>query len=309
MKIIIIIGLILLLMTSGVAIASDISDADYIATVRITNNSTANTSVCVPISGANTTNLINLGFLNATANNSLIRSSAGADVPFMPGYNAEWIVYVDTISSDSVVDYTWYNNSTGGKHVYFPDTGGMTSPNITLSDNFTVTLSDVYIIDGDFFGIQDAINATYNATSETVTLTIQEYSLTETLLTTGAGSVTTIPILFGAATHWQAVNTIDDATSYVETGVAAWSYDLYEIQDSSGSGIIDSVEILTRTYENKNRSELYTHTTLYNGTERSPGAAWTNYTETYTTNPNTSAAWTWQEVDDLGSKPSNNRRR
>ena len=144
----ILIGLILFLSTGGIAFASDISDAQYIATVRITNNSTATTYVAVPITGANTTNLINQGFLNATANNSVMRSSAGADVPFMPGYNAAWFTYVDSIGENTMIDYTWYNNSTGGMHVYFPGAAGMTtSDNATLElgDNFTITLSDVWI--------------------------------------------------------------------------------------------------------------------------------------------------------------------
>ena len=134
------------------AIASDISNALYFGTIIISNNSTANTSVAT-VANISTTNLITGQYLNATANNCVMRNSSGADVPFMPGYtptNPWWSMWVPTIGEDSYLTYLLYtDNSFGGEIRYFPDSGGMsTSDDVTMEwgddfeSAFTTVLTD-----------------------------------------------------------------------------------------------------------------------------------------------------------------------
>jgi len=83
-------------------------------------------------------------YLNATANNTVMRNSSGADVPFMPGYTDAnlWSMWVPSIGANSYLTYILYTaNSTGGLIRYFPGAGGMTTTDnasLELSDNFTI---------------------------------------------------------------------------------------------------------------------------------------------------------------------------
>ena len=110
------------------AIASDISNALYYGTIIISNNSTANTNVAT-VANISTTNLISGGYLNSTANNTVMRNSSGADVPFMPAYSPLspwWCMWVSTIGEDAYLTYLLYTgNSFDGEIRYFPDSGGM----------------------------------------------------------------------------------------------------------------------------------------------------------------------------------------
>jgi hypothetical protein len=144
------ITLMLLIMALSVLIpvavfASDISGALYFAGITVTNNSTATTNVAT-VATINTTNLINGGYLNAGANNSAIRNTSGADVPFMPGYTPSglpWVMFVPSIGNNSILSYILYTaESSGGEISYFADLPGMTvADNATLepSANFSIS--------------------------------------------------------------------------------------------------------------------------------------------------------------------------
>ena len=125
------------------AIASDVTNALYSGTITISNNSTATTNVAT-VANISTDNLIAGQYLNATANNTVMRNSSGADVPFMPGYTDAnlWSMWVPSIGANSYLTYILYTaNSTGGEIRYFPGAGGMTTTDnasLELSDNFTI---------------------------------------------------------------------------------------------------------------------------------------------------------------------------
>jgi len=111
------------------AIASDVTNALYSGTIVISNNSTANTNVATT-ANISTDNLITGQYLNATANNTVVRNSSGADVPFQPGYTDAnlWSFWVSSIGTDSYLTYILYTaNSTGGEIRYFPGPTGMTT--------------------------------------------------------------------------------------------------------------------------------------------------------------------------------------
>lgn len=112
--------------------------------------------------------------------------------------------------------------------------------------------------------------------------------------------------------NWEDVDeaVADDLTTCLRTKGTDPDYptfkrDLYACENHSQNceGTINSVTIHWRirgggqtTYS---RSALKTGGTIYNGAEKSQsdGATWHDWSQEYTTNPNTESAWTWSEVD------------
>ena len=125
--------------------ASDISDADYYGRIVVTNNGSDATNVAT-VGDFKTQDIIDGNYLNATANNCAIVSSAGADIPFMPGYaDNVSCLWVSAIASDAITHSNYYTgNVTGGTIRYFPDAEGMTSADSATSEpsgNWTMNLS------------------------------------------------------------------------------------------------------------------------------------------------------------------------
>ena len=105
---------------------------------------------------------------------------------------------------------------------------------------------------------------------------------------------------------WQCVDesTSDGDGTYVKGSGSNWKYDLYDTQDhSAGSGTIDSVIIYTNAKGDgggkKAMTYLRTNSSNYSGSSHNTTSSYVTYSTTYATNPNTSAAWTWTEIDAL----------
>jgi len=136
---------LLVLLAPMIVLASDISGATYYSVITVTNSGTDADDVFTTFP-LNTQNLIDNNFLNASANDSAMQNTAGADIVFMPATNATypWCFYVDSINEDASLNYLLYTG--GGTDMsseirYFPDIGGMTSVDsatLELSDNFTI---------------------------------------------------------------------------------------------------------------------------------------------------------------------------
>lgn len=131
-----------LIVSSGIALASDISDALYYATIAIFNTGTATSPIAANFT-LNTQVLINADFLNSSANNCAIRSTTGADTYFMPsvGSSYPWITWVSSMSANNSIRQLLYTNASGGAIRYFPSEGGMTtadSASLEFGDNFTI---------------------------------------------------------------------------------------------------------------------------------------------------------------------------
>ena len=138
----------------------------------------------------------------------------------------------------------------------------------------------------------------------------------ERLRPNGPGSETAIVYQEpDSGAHWEKVDECspDDDSSFVyqryssESGI--WRRDLYSMQDHSvGTGTINSVNfnIRVKRYVQSARDgwamvAFRTNGTTYNGNvyQITPYDTWTNYSETFTTNPSTGVAWTWSEIDNL----------
>jgi hypothetical protein len=101
----------------------------------------------------------------------------------------------------------------------------------------------------------------------------------------------------------------DDSTSYVGIVLNKSLYDTYNLPDSSvGAGTINSVTVYLRArrgaYDHANLAlyqAIITGGTAYLSPSKAAGLtdSWGNYSYTWNTNPNTSAAWTWSDINAL----------
>ncbi len=125
-----------------------------------------------------------------------------------------------------------------------------------------------------------------------------------------AGDETSITSVTGADTHWEAVDeTTANTTDYVHTTSASYLRDLYNFQAHSipSTAVIDSVTIYFRVMCNYDLSHFHAKpsqksgATITDGTEVDTGVQneWNTYSQVYTTNPATSAAYTLDEINSL----------
>ena len=97
----------------------------------------------------------------------------------------------------------------------------------------------------------------------------------------------------------------DEDTTYVnrDYNSTAYTLDLYNLPAHSGSGVINSITIYARCRKTHDvgyaKIACKTHSATYYGSEETLGESYANYSKQYTTNPNTSSAWTWTEIDAL----------
>jgi len=113
----------------------------------------------------------------------------------------------------------------------------------------------------------------------------------------------------GAGNHWADVDeaVADNSTTYVYQSTISYLRDLYNLPAHSvGSGVINSITIYFRIRSGYTTTTAYAKpsqksgATTTDGTEQTvTGTTWTTKSQTYNTNPTTSAAYTWDEIDAL----------
>lgn len=102
-------------------------------------------------------------------------------------------------------------------------------------------------------------------------------------------------------------STTDD-TNGVSTANTGGVVDLYGLPDPSPSGTINSVTVHFRarwTYAGSIVAQSYGTPqvriggTTYSGTQQALTGSFASYNRSWSTNPNTKSAWTWQNINDL----------
>ena len=133
--------------------ASNISLANYFGTILVVNNGTAETYQSSNITNIKVASFIDGGYVASASNTTMaMRTTSGADVPFMPGYGASaWMTWVPSIGNAASLSYIFYTstagNITGSDLFYFPGAAGMTtleSPTLELAGNFTIEQAGYY---------------------------------------------------------------------------------------------------------------------------------------------------------------------
>lgn len=97
----------------------------------------------------------------------------------------------------------------------------------------------------------------------------------------------------------------DDSTTYIYNTVTSYKTDTFGIPNhTTETGTINYVKVYYKHLEANGqaaytKAAVYTHTTLYVGTAYNSGGSWAVSSHQWDTNPNTSSAWTWDEIDAL----------
>ncbi len=185
----VIIILVLALSITLPAAASTITGATYQGTITITNNSSATTSVVVPVS-LNSTALITQGLVNSSLTNTAIRNGS-TDVAYMPqpGSN-NWWLFVPTIGTSQTIGNTLYTGGTdmGSKLRYFPGTTGM----IVADNNTSLEPSDNFSIQAKGFFNLSSGSATYIVYHSPVGMEFYRSASGQLTATISSGSPTTV---------------------------------------------------------------------------------------------------------------------
>lgn len=308
----------LLLGMGGIALASDISTATYQGGITVSNNSTAASQVSTVMT-LSSSELIDQNWTDAAFTRMAIRSSTGADIPFMPAWSTNpWCLWVPYIGADTNMNYILYAGPSdlSSTKYWFPDTAGGTvvdDASLEPSDNFTITASGYFNTDNGtskYIASKDkAVDLYVSPTvSGNVTAdTYQEHTTTLTLLPDAAGDYTNIANAVPAVAHYLNVDdpvaTPDDATTTVWTHAAAQEKDAYNLAAASYNGTVKSINTVTvyfRWIEDTDgiaQPFLRLSGSETAGTPVNTAAGWTTVSETLT-RPG-GGSWTEADIDDL----------
>lgn len=116
------------------------------------------------------------------------------------------------------------------------------------------------------------------------------------------------------APNWQVCADTINVTLVSSTGTD-WQNDLYNLPDVSLTGTIKSVtvhiqaRVLYNPRQPSARTSIRTGGSDYFGGPVTLTTSWAPYSTTYTTNPNTSASWTWDQINSLQAGVSLKRSR
>jgi len=133
----------------------------------------------------------------------------------------------------------------------------------------------------------------------------------------GAGSVTLRPMgvglqtehsTLGCSANWECVDevTADEGTTHIQTTGTSWLTDTYTTEDPEASSCtITKVTVYCRAGKPSDLASasakpvIRTYGTVYEGSSSSLTTSWVTINHEWTTNPNTSVAWTWSEIEAL----------
>jgi len=131
---------------------------------------------------------------------------------------------------------------------------------------------------------------------------------TLTLYPNADESVTMSQYGSGTGNYGRINETTQDDTNGVTTENTTGQLDLYGLPDPSQDGTINKVtvhfrarwtytgDIVTQSY---GTPQVRIGGTTYSGTGQALTVSFASYNRSWTTNPNTSSAWTWQNINDL----------
>lgn len=135
-----VISLLIIVGIPSIVLASNITNATYSGTVRVSNNATSTLTSQIAVCNIATNNLVSGGYIQTDCSNTCIQSDTATDIAYMPSTDntTPWCLWVPSISASTALNYKLY---TGGstnmtsKLRYFPGASGM-----TVSDNASIEI-------------------------------------------------------------------------------------------------------------------------------------------------------------------------
>jgi len=251
--------LLALLIPGGMVLASDISKATYRATITVSNNGTAASGVATVLS-ANTTAWAAAGYFNTSGNNTAIRSSAGADIPYMIGYGDNpWAIWVPSIGASSFNTDVLYMGGTDNMDAdirYFPGSGGMTisdDPDLELSDNYSIQIDNVWLGDAGDVLRKDGAYAIARGTDN---VTVEFPSVPESILQEATNANSDLSAdgtdvqrmgerFYGFPTS--VINQVDVYIRKVSSPTGTASLTVRKVSDDSLVGTVGTLDVSTLT--------------------------------------------------------------
>lgn len=193
MKRVLLFVLVVILLAAVPALASDISSAQYLTKILVSNNTSGAITNAAVIFTCNTSSVIDSDLLSDNASDLVLQSDTGEDIVVMPGWGANpWVFFVESIGAGGQEwEFLYTKGVSSDMLAYFPGSTGMIvydSPTLQLGGVFAIT--ETFYFDSAQVGqiIFDKPNAiTCNVTaSEEITATI--YGTSISVIATGVQS-------------------------------------------------------------------------------------------------------------------------
>lgn len=293
-----VIGVVLaafILLTPAMALASDVTNANFLTTLQVTSNSSSTINEAWQTFTLSTNDTISAGMLNATATDLAMRTSGGIDVAFQPSINSTypWVTEVPTIGAHSQTNlYLYTGNVTGGKVVYFPDTAGANvtdSASIELANNFTMPISVYVDTSTSETIVSKADSWSIYKGSGNVSASIWGVATTDNLTPNAAGDNNTIGGTF--ADIDDPPGTPDDIATRLSTTSATYLQASFNVTSSvvPATAQINSVQVFFRIGTSGGGADTFAIPYLVlngivsNGTAvQNTAGAWSSFTQTIT---------------------------
>ncbi|MFA5937423.1 MAG: hypothetical protein WC822_06135 [Candidatus Paceibacterota bacterium] len=245
--------IILSFLTIALFVAFPVFATTYSAIIQVTNSSGTSYNNGLPvILPSNNTYMASNNFTSTSMLDVQIQQG-GSNIPFMEADNATYM-FINPLGASSSYQLSLSTGNaplssfpiiTGyGGYETTNDTAALewgTSGNITARPYVDTSAS---MVGQDVYRKTGAVSVNVTAVGSLTATLWGTTGLSQTLDVDGAGDGTTIPILVGAATNWQAVLTNDGFASYVAT-VAGPFTDYYSVTNGTipGFAVIDSVTV------------------------------------------------------------------
>ncbi len=161
--------------------ATDISDAEYLTKILVTNNTTSTVTDAAIALTCNTSAMVDGEMLNDDADDLVMQDDRGEDIAVMPGLGSNpWIFYTENISPGSQQWKFLYTRGVESEYLaYFPNSDGMLindSPTLELTNVWEISLRlfvDTTQVGGIIFDKPNAITCNITAAQE---ITVGVYS-------------------------------------------------------------------------------------------------------------------------------------
>jgi prepilin-type N-terminal cleavage/methylation domain-containing protein len=106
----------------------------------------------------------------------------------------------------------------------------------------------------------------------------------------------------GCSNNWECIDesSPDDDATYLDriAGNASWDHETYAATNSAvDAGTIDSIVVYARAKDELIKLALRTDATLYESSPINITSSYVDYSQAWVTNPNTTVAWTWSDIN------------
>jgi len=272
----------------------------------VTNNSSSDMTGIPVLTGINGQALIDLLYLNASGNNSVMKeistdrdygsstSNISILIPALAAYQTKVFKFYTGYVPAGTMGIIPGNNG----YVTTADSAALewgSSANITVSGYFDPASTGNIILKTDAYKIVGSGAGNVVATSYNGSMTNSA-----AFRPNAAGSLTQLTP--SAGSNYACSGDNNDATYVYRIGTTYYG-DLYNITNHTTEGdSINSVTVYFRltgsvVYNSYGIPQWKINSVSYNGTEQSQGNGTSNKSQTYNTSPATGMAWTWAELD------------